>query len=197
MYLYGASGHGKVIKEILEAKGEKVDGFIDDNPQVNEIGGIPVFHQSEQKSPMIVSVGTNEIRKRIVETLDCEFATAIHPSSIVSPSVRIGKGSVIMAGGIVNADSRIGNHCIINTGASVDHDCEISDFVHISPHATICGNVEIGEGAWVGAGSVVIQGVKIGKWAIIGAGSVVTRDIPDGVVAFGNPTVVKRNRQEN
>ena len=53
-------------------------------------------------------------------------------------------------------------------------------------------DVHIEEGAWIGAGAVILPGVTIGKWSVIGAGSVVTRDIPAGVVAYGNPCRVAR-----
>ena len=46
MYLFGASGHGKVIKDILNANGIKVEAFADDNPNVNECGGRPVLHDA-------------------------------------------------------------------------------------------------------------------------------------------------------
>lgn len=186
MYLYGASGHAKVIMDILEANQIRIDGLIDDNPEINELLGYPVFHQCNDLSPLIISIGNNQIRRRIAEKLDVEFGTAIHPSAVVSPSAKIGEGTVVMPGAVINADAVIGKHCIINTGASVDHECIIGDYVHISPHATLCGNVHVGEGSWVAAGSVVLPGVKIGKWSVIGAGSVVAKDIPDGVLAVGN-----------
>lgn len=53
-------------------------------------------------------------------------------------------------------------------------------------------DVYIGENAWIGAGAIILPGVRIGKNAVIGAGSVVTRDIPDNVVAVGNPCRVLR-----
>lgn len=53
-------------------------------------------------------------------------------------------------------------------------------------------DIHIGENAWIGAGVIVVPGVSIGKNAVIGAGSVVTKDIPDGVVAVGNPCRVLR-----
>lgn len=53
-------------------------------------------------------------------------------------------------------------------------------------------DVFIGDNAWLGAGAVVVPGVRIGANAVIGAGSVVTRDIPDNVVAAGNPCRVLR-----
>jgi galactoside O-acetyltransferase len=53
-------------------------------------------------------------------------------------------------------------------------------------------NVWIGENTWIGAGAVIMPGVHIGKNTVIGAGSIVTKDIPDGVVAVGNPCRVLR-----
>ena len=52
--------------------------------------------------------------------------------------------------------------------------------------------VRIGEDCWLGAGVIVLPGVTIGKGSVIGAGSVVTKDIPENVVAFGNPCRVVR-----
>lgn len=53
-------------------------------------------------------------------------------------------------------------------------------------------DVHIGENAWIGADAVIVPGVRIGKNTVIGAGAVVTKDIPDGVVAVGNPCRVLR-----
>ena len=53
-------------------------------------------------------------------------------------------------------------------------------------------DVRIGDNAWIGAGVVIVPGVRIGKNAVIGAGSVVTKDIPDNVLAVGNPCRVLR-----
>jgi maltose O-acetyltransferase len=52
--------------------------------------------------------------------------------------------------------------------------------------------VEIGSDVWVGGGALILPGVRIGSRTVIGAGSVVTRDIPDGVLAAGNPCRVIR-----
>lgn len=200
VYLFGASGHGKVIKDILNANGRKVEAFVDDNLLVNECAGSKVLHDAEGLSPMIVSIGVNKMRRIVVDRLmananadghSLEFATAIHPSAIISPSAKIGEGSVVMAGAVINADAVIGKHCIVNTGATVDHDCVIGDYCHIAPGANISGGTHIGEGTWIGVGSCVIQCLNIGKDCMIGAGSVVVKDIPDGVTAYGNPCRMK------
>ena len=52
--------------------------------------------------------------------------------------------------------------------------------------------ITIGDNVWIGGNCVVMQGVTIGDGTVIGAGSVVTRDIPAGVIAFGNPCRVIR-----
>jgi len=52
--------------------------------------------------------------------------------------------------------------------------------------------VTVADGVWLGAGAIVCPGVSIGENTVVGAGSVVTRDLPAGVVAYGNPARVAR-----
>ena len=56
--------------------------------------------------------------------------------------------------------------------------------------------ITVGDNVWFGAGVIVLPGVTIGSNTVIGAGSVVTRDIPDNVVAAGNPCRVLREITE-
>ena len=53
--------------------------------------------------------------------------------------------------------------------------------------------VEIGSDVWVGGGALILPGVRIGTRSVIGAGSVITRDVPEGVLAAGNPCRVIRS----
>lgn len=195
MYLYGASGHGKVIRDILEAQGVGVEAFVDDNPQLSQLDDVPVLHQADGLSPMIVSVGSNSIRKKIAERLSCRFGTAIHPSAVVSPSAKIGEGTVVMPGAIINAGAVIGRHCIINTGASIDHECVVGDYCHVAPHASLCGQVRLGEGTLVGVGASIIPCITVGEWAVIGAGAAVTHPLPAHCTAVGVPAEVIHNNE--
>jgi maltose O-acetyltransferase len=52
--------------------------------------------------------------------------------------------------------------------------------------------IRIGSDVWVGGGAIILPGVTIGARSVIGAGSVVTKDIPEGVLAAGNPCKVIR-----
>lgn len=191
--LFGASGHAKVIMDIITAQGDETGCLYDDAPHCDEIYGKNVLKALDVRveGPMIISIGSNRVRKILSDKYLIRYERAIHPSAIVSPTARIEEGTVVMQGAIIQSDAKIGKHCIINTGASIDHECQIADFCHISPHSTLCGNVSVGEGTWIGAGTVVIPGIKIGRWVTIGAGSVVVRDIPDGVTAYGNPCRIK------
>lgn len=199
MYLLGASGHAKVIIDSLKASGKKISGLFDDNPEVKELLGYNVFGPFDPirlgDEELIISVGLNHIRKKIVENLpgNIRYGNAIHPSAIISEHASLGEGTVVMQGAVIQSSVSIGKDCIINTTASVDHDCLLEDYVHISPNATLCGAVSVGEGSQVGAGAVVIPGIKIGKWSLVAAGAVVMKDVPDNVLVLGNPArVVKR-----
>ena len=187
--LFGASGHAKVVMDIIKAMGGNVGCIYDDAPRYEAIHGVPVLkaNEAEITGPLIISIGASNARKLVSERYNIEYATAIHPKAIISPSATIGEGSAVMPGAIINADVTIGRHCIINTKASVDHECKIGDFVHIAPGATLSGNVEVGDGSWIGVGACVKQGIKIGKNSMIGAGSVVVKDLPDNVIVCGNP----------
>lgn len=57
-------------------------------------------------------------------------------------------------------------------------------------------SVTIGDNVWIGGNSVICPGVRIGSNTVIGAGSVVTKDIPDWVIAAGNPCRVIREITE-
>ena len=193
MILYGASGHAKVIIDTLEALGKHIDWIVDDDEIREELLGYKVKHNIGKYDAAIIAIGNCQIRRDKVKTLDVtKWETAIHPSAVVSPRATIGEGTVVMAGALINACAQVGRHCIINTGASIGHDVVVSDFSHVAPHATLAGGVTVGEGTWVGAGSVVKQGIKIGKDCMIGVGSVIVKDIPDGVIAYGNPCKVVR-----
>lgn len=52
--------------------------------------------------------------------------------------------------------------------------------------------VHIGKNCWIGAGAILVPGIRIGDNVVVGAGSVVTKDLPDNVVAVGNPCHILR-----
>lgn len=198
MNLYGASGHAKVIIDIVKSLSLQVDHILDDDPSVKYLAGHKVCHEVTKdfcEGETLISIGNNKVRKKISE----DFLGGIHPaiahsSAVISSSAKLMRGTVVMANASINSSALIGEHCIINTGATVEHDCILGNFVHISPGAALAGNVKVGEGAHIGIGAVVIPGVEIGKWVTVGAGAVVINDVPDGVVVVGNPAKVIKDK---
>ena len=188
--LFGGSGHAKVISDCIVANNGVVAGIFDDNADISGYEKIPFLgkYKNEMHTfPLIVAIGDNVVRKRIVGKVNKLFGAVIHPSACISPTVNIGEGTVVFHNAIIQSDCFIESHVIINSGASVDHECSLRNFVHISPRSTLCGNVRVGEGTQIGAGATVVPGVTIGDWATIGAGAVIIRDVPDYAVVVGNP----------
>jgi len=201
LYLFGASGHGKVVIDIIKTtvKNLQIEAVYDDNPKLTLLLNIPVLLTNpevlnNQANQWLISIGNNKFRKQTAQKIKGSFLKAIHYSAIISDSSEISEGTVVMAKAVINPDAKIGKHCIINSGAIIEHDCVIKDYVHISPNVALAGNVIIEEGTHIGIGASVIQGIKIGKWCIIGAGSVIIKDIPDYAVVVGNPgKIIKHN----
>lgn len=200
MYLYGGSGHCKVIIDTIKKSKEfLIEGIFDDHPKFKAISDITVLKTEEpdffKDKQIVISIGDNKMRKKIAEKIKAFYVKIIHPNAVIALDAKILEGTVVMAGAIVNASVKIGKHCIVNTGSVVEHDCEIDDYCHISPNASLAGNIIVGEGTHIGIGACIIQGVKIGKWVTIGAGSIILKDVPDFAVVVGNPgKIIKFNK---
>lgn len=189
--IYGASGHSKVIIEMLESQGEDIFGLYDDDLEKTKlfdytVSGDKSFFKLNNLN-WVIGVGNNAVRKKIAENNLLNYKTIIDKSAKVSVRIKVGEGTVIMPGATVNSSVIIGQHSIVNTNASIDHDCVLENYVHISPNATLCGGVSIGEGTHIGAGATMIPGIKIGKWVVVGAGAVIIKDVPDRTTVVGNP----------
>lgn len=193
--IYGASGHGKVVADILGACGIEVEGFVDDDPARSAptlLGDGKWLALEAGRRPIAVAfgIGDNFDRRAVMERVagyNVHLLTAVHPSAAIAPSAKIAPGVTIMPHAVVNADAVIGRGAIINSGAVVEHDCIVGQYAHLSPRTAIGGNVEIGDFAWLGIGSSVIPNLKIGRGSIIGAGATVIHDVDEWVVAVGTP----------
>jgi len=211
--IIGGGGHGKVVADLVRASGGEVAGYCDADSGklgvVVEPGGARVICSQEDLLERIargeplppgvdavaLGVGNNRQRWEIYRRLAAQRLPVLaHPSVVISPSARIGSGTVLVPGSVVNANSQVGAAVIVNTAATVGHDCQVADGVHVAPGANVCGGVSIGECTWVGAGSVIVPGVRVGRDVMIGAGAVVLRDVADGTTVVGNPARIIRGR---
>lgn len=194
--IIGASGHGKVVADIIQKSKDRVVGFLDDNPYMETTYiGLPVlgtvndYTKYKEYAEFVIAIGNASIREKIANSLkNVVWYTAIHPTAILSDiGVTIGKGSVVMANAVINSDSHIGNQCIINTGAIVEHDNQIDDYVHVSVGVRLAGTVKVGKSTWIGIGAVVKNNVNICSNCMIGAGAVVVDDVKEAGTYVGVP----------
>ncbi len=193
--IIGASGHGKVVADIVVQSGDQALGFLDDAIDLpGEICGIPVLGAVSEYSKypeawFVIAIGSAAVRRKIADSMpDVRWYTAIHPSAVVSPmETAIGRGTVVMANAVINPCARIGRHCIINTSAVVEHDNQIGDYAHISVGAKLAGTVTIGESTWVGIGAVVSNNLTICPECMIGAGAAVVKNIEEHGTYVGVP----------
>lgn len=204
VFVFGASGHAKVVIDIIEQQGKYDIAFLADDDSAlkgGQVYGYTVIGGREELLAAdlrrgIVAIGSNRARRAVAEWLvanGCELITAIHPSAQLARGVTVGSGTVIMAGTVINADTAVGYDVIINSRVSIDHDCTIGDGAHIAPGSTLCGSVTVGAESFVCAGAVIIPNLTIGNHVTIGAGSTVIRSLPDSVLAVGSPAKVKKS----
>lgn len=124
-----------------------------------------------------------------------DIEVLVHPSSVIAPSTNWESAALIEPGVVISAQTKLGFAVTIKRQVSIGHHCQIEDFVEINPGVTVSGHVRIGEGTIIGSGAVIRNGTTIGKNTMIGMGSIVTKDIPDNVIAFGNPCKVVRENE--
>ena len=193
LIIIGGGGHAKVLADLAMSTGHNVIGFLDDNEKVAEmlglkrIGTVADCEKYADKAKFVIGIGNNKIRKEIFEKYDLEYVTLIHPSAIISKTVKLGEGAVVLAGAIINADAKIGKQSIINTGAVVEHDCVIGEFTMVAPRATVCGFTKVGNNCWLGAGSVVNNVIKICDDVVVGSGAAVVKNMEEAGTYIGVP----------
>jgi sugar O-acyltransferase (sialic acid O-acetyltransferase NeuD family) len=140
----------------------------------------------------IITIGDNWSRFKVYQSIieqmpSFEFVNAIHPSVIIGNNVTMGFGVVIMAGVIVNPLAKIGNFTFFAPGCQIEHDCIIEDYASVSAGSIMGGYVTIGKFSAITLGVTILDRLTIGENSVIGSGSLVLKNVPDNVLAHGNP----------
>ena len=185
--IIGAGGQSKVVADLVRACGDTVVGFLDDSAAGSHILGKVADAENYPGCRFLIAVGDNAARKRLADSLDLPWHTAVHPTAFVSPSASIGEGTVVMPLAVIHTDASVGRHCIVNSGAVVEHDNVLADFSHVSPGSALAGRVFVGECTQIGVGASVKNNVSICGGCTIGAGAAVVKDIDLPGVYAGVP----------
>lgn len=141
LIILGAGGHGKVVFETASALEiyNKID-FIDDNSDIalGPCEGVEKYI-SEYKNAF-VAFGDNKLRIKWIDILiklGFDIPVLTHPSSYISPSSKVEKGTIVLPMAVINTNVVVNSGCIIGIGALVDHDSTLEEGCHINSGAII------------------------------------------------------------
>jgi len=150
-----------------------------------------------------ITINTLSYKDRMAKAIVKEFGDN---ANIIPPftcdygcNVKVGDNTVINHSGVFldTNEINIGKHALIGPKSGLYGAIHPFDVETRNEGIEKAKTINIGDGAWLGGKVTVVPGVSIGKHSVIGAGSVVTKDIPDDVVAVGNPCRVIRKITED
>lgn len=199
--LVAASGLAREALAVLDARGERAIGVLDDDPArhgatigdgVPVLGGLDLVREHPDAA-LLVCAGRGVARRAIVErlaTLDVDagrFATLVHPDVRIPASCRVGVGSVLLAGVVLTADVRLGDHVVVMPNVTMTHDDVVADYATLTAGVSLAGDVVVGAAAYLGMNAAVREHVRIGAGATVGMGAAVLTDVPAGETWAGVP----------
>jgi UDP-N-acetylbacillosamine N-acetyltransferase len=206
--IFGAGGLAKGYAQTLRrlAAHWRLEGFIDDvNPaRAGEafggaavLGGRAALAAARERGvdALVLAIGSGAARLALAAELAAQgwrFPTLIDPHAIVSDDAQLGEGCYVAPGTIVQPGVNVGAQTLLNLQSTLSHDCQVGAGSHVSVRASLAGHVVAGREVWLGIGSVVREGIRIGDGTLVGAGALVVKDLPAGVVAYGQPARVVR-----
>jgi acetyltransferase-like isoleucine patch superfamily enzyme len=125
---------------------------------------------------------------------------------VIREQVRVGDDVSIWSNSVVDYGCVIGDRVKIHSNCYVAQYTTLEDDVFLAPGVMVANDLYPGspasgeamggplirEGAQIGVNVTLLPYITVGRHAIVGAGAVVTRDVPDGMIAYGNPAVAVR-----
>jgi acetyltransferase-like isoleucine patch superfamily enzyme len=185
-----------VVGRGLVADADVVLGYV---PSRTDAGALLLGDDARLRSGTVIYSGSE---------IGARFQTG--HNVVVREGTRIGDDVSIWSNAVVDYGCVLGDRVKVHCNCYVAQYTELEDDVFLAPGVTIANDLYPGHPesagamagprirarAQIGVNVTILPYVTIGTEAIIGAGSVVTRDIPEGVVAYGNPAAATRRVSE-
>jgi sugar O-acyltransferase (sialic acid O-acetyltransferase NeuD family) len=202
LLVYCAGGFGMEVLDIarrIDAGGKRWDevAFIDDGQRGEKVYGASVYRleaalQRFGAAGMEVAIANGEPFVRMalrqkVEAAGVRLAKLVDPSASVSATATLGDGTIVFPGCFVSSEAKLAANCAVIAGALVGHHSLIGDDCIVAGQVNVGGGCKIGNRTYLGMGSQIREGRSVGAATIVGMGSIVFSDIPDEVIALGNP----------
>jgi len=201
LVIIGAGGFAREMFDLANAcygadTDFKIKGFLSDGPSNIATLGYPAVlstvaaYHVEPNDVFFCAIGKLSDRKKTVDIIlskGGQFINLIHPSAILSPSVKLGIGIGIKSFCVLASDVTVEDFTFLQSSVIMGHDVHIGKFCQINSFAFFAGYVKVHDGVSVNAGVRIIQNVVIEEEAVVGIGSVVLRSVKKGTTVFGNP----------
>ena len=205
LVIFGGPGDGDVVAETVRAAGAggsdlTLHGFLNDVLPVGAlVAGAPVLGKFEDWASLpedLLFIPVNHrvenkparvTRMRSLCVPKARWATVVHPTACIAPSVVLGPGSYVASFVSIQPGANIGSCVSIRAGANIGHDSCVGDFAYIGPNASLCGNSIVKEGAHVAPNAVLLERRTVGRFSVVGIGAAVMKNVEDYTVVIGNP----------
>lgn len=207
--IVGAGGLGRevyIVAKKINAVKHRWDEifFMDTNRSITEVLGVRCLDVDEAMQTIddlevVVAIGEPRIREKVYNDIHNggkELATLIHPGVYIDETTTIGKGCIICEGVTITSCVEIGDNTFVHPHAVIGHDIKIGKHCMIGANSEIGGANVIGDRSYFGFMSGTKELLTIGQDVICSAGAIVFRDLPDGVIAVGNPARIMKNNDD-
>ena len=209
--IYGAGGLGREVLELARIINGRTKIwedfiFIIDGDGGNLVNDVIVYSYEDAigkfKGNLEISMGIGEpaVREKLFAKIERDgigAATLIHPDVYIPSTTTIGKGVTIQYGCFISCNVLIEDYVYIQPQANVGHNDILKTGCILSGMANLAGNVKVGNYTYLGLSTAIKEGVSIGDYSIIGMYSAVYKDIPDEMIAMGNPARPMRRNEDH
>lgn len=199
--IVGAGGFGREVlqwaRDAWPEDCDRIGGFLSADADIlkgSECGvsivGFPDGHSPAPGEKLLLAIGVPYVRRQVAESLlarGAEFVTLVHPTAIVSPSARIGEGSILCPYSIVSDSAHLGRFVAMNYHTSLGHDASAGDFAVLSPYATLGGHAHIEDDVFLGLHASIGPGKTVGARSKVSANSCVLSSTPADSLVYGVP----------
>lgn len=158
LLILGAGQYGQVVRETAQALGcfERIS-FLDDNSPI-ALGKLADFQDfSKEYGCAFVAMGNPGLRRQWLDKLEgagYELPVLIHPKAYVSPSAKLGKGTIVEPMAVVNTEAVVEAGGLICAGCVVNHNAHILPVCQIDCNAVVASNAVVPEGTKVSSNMV-------------------------------------------
>lgn len=148
LLILGAGQYGMVVRENAEAMGcfDKIS-FLDDVKKRGVIGGLNDFASFVDKyAYAFVAIGNAELRLELYKKLEDTGYTVpviVNSTAYVSPSAKLGKGTIVEAGAVINYGAVVSIGCIVSANAVINHNAFVGECCHVDCNATVSGEARV------------------------------------------------------